>query len=147
MRDLTKKEKKQFDIFIKGYIEGLKGVPVSVRVKYHIRNEILSPNEVRTVLEEKGIKYMKNDVISPVPANDDILESYKDKVRFWKRSKVALKEYKQGYIDGYFRALSSEQPRAFLDPELNEDIYKYLQSTWLYEHEYGGGSDAGSESV
>lgn len=133
MRDLTKKEKKQFDIFIKGYVEGLKGVPVSVRVKYH--------------LGDSELNYMKNDVISPVPANDDILESYKDKVRFWKRSKVALKEYKQGYIDGYFRALSSEQPRAFLDPELNEDIYKYLQSTWLHEHVYGGGSDAGSESV
>lgn len=132
MRDLTKDEKKLFDIFIKGYADGLKGVPTAVLMKFNISKEVF--------------KYKQNDVISPVPEDSDILESFKETIKFWNRNRNTRREYKQGYLDGYFQMLSSEQPRVFLDPELNEDIYKYLKSVWLHNHVYGGGSDAG-ESV
>ena len=132
MRDLTKDEKKLFDVFIKGYVEGLKGVPTAVLMKFNTSKEVF--------------KYTQNDVISPVPEDGDILESFKETIKFWNRNRNTRREYKQGYLDGYFQMLSSEQPRVFLDPELNEDIYKYLKSVWLHNHVYGGGSDAG-ESV
>ena len=126
MRDLTKKEKKLFDIFIKGYVEGLKGIPVGVLASYR-SVQALTPSEVR---------YIKNDIISPTPAEADILDAYHQSVFYLKRRKYLYEQFKQGYIDGYFRMMSSELPRAFLDPELNEDIYKYLQSTWLHSKVY-----------
>lgn len=108
-RDLTKQEKKQFRIFEKGYVEGLKGV---------------SPNE-------------KKEMLAPDAA--DIKDAFKKTVIIFKRNKLNYKEFHAGYTAGYFRAMSSEQHRAFLDPELNESIHEYLQNTWLHDKVFGKG--------
>lgn len=134
MRELTKAEKKLFDIFIKGYCQGLKGVPINIKGQY------LSSTEV---------KYITHDVklLRSTPMDDDILAAYKDKVPFCRRTKAKYREFREGYISGYFRSLSSDKVAALLDPELNEDIYKYLQSVWLHSEVYGGELDAGSKQV
>lgn len=112
-RELTKQEKKQFRIFEKGYVEGLKGV---------------SPNE-------------KKENLAPDAA--DIMDAFKKSFIIFMRNKKRYKDFADGYTAGYFRAMTSDQHRAFLDPELNESIHEYLQNTWLHDKVFGKGEANG----
>lgn len=109
-RELTKKEKKSFNFFIRGYVDGIYGVPSAVRAK---------PG------------------FSTGPGDGDILDSYKEHVKFFKRSKKAYAEYRKGYFDGWFKCLSCETARQLMDPDLCEDVKEYLQSIWLHDIVYG----------
>lgn len=122
MRDLTKAEKKKFDIFIKGYVEGLKAVSPIAKMTYS------NPDAKK-----------KLDDISP--NDDEAMDAFKKNVFVLKRNKENYKTFHDGFVAGYFRSLSSELPRPFLDPELNEDIMEYLKNTWLHDQVYGKGAN------
>lgn len=115
-RELTKKEKKLYRIFEKGYVEGLKAVSPMIKTRY-----ISNGNRSNVDLS---------------PADSDIVTSYKDNIGFFSRSKEHEKEYRNGFLAGYFRCLSSEHSRTYLDPEVNDEIRDYLQNTWLSKHIY-----------
>ena len=115
-RDLTTKEKKQYKIFEKGYCEGLKAVSPMIKSRY-----LMEGNRPAVDLS---------------PSELDIVQSFKDNVMIFKRSKTNEKEYRNGFLAGYFRCLSSEHSRTYLDPEINEEIREYLQNTWLSKHIY-----------
>ena len=108
-RELTKKEQKQFDIFIRGYVDGIYSVPAPVRAK---------PG------------------FSTGPGDKDILEGYKAHVNILKRSKKAYAEYRKGYFDGWFKCLSCATSRQLMDPDLCEDVKDYLKSIWLHDIVY-----------
>lgn len=113
-RELTKQEKKQFRIFEQGYVEGLKSVTPAAKLAF-----------------AKG-----GDANSIRPDSVNIMDAFKSCFIIFRRSKANYVEFHDGFIAGYFRALSSELPRAFLDPEINEDVKEYLQNTWLKKKVY-----------
>lgn len=111
-RELNRVEKKQFRIFEQGYVEGLKAVSPLMKLKKD-KSNFAHPND------------------------EDCQLAFKDKIIFFKRNKANYVEFHEGYVAGYFRSLTSELPRAFLDPELNEDIHEYLENTWLHDKIFG----------
>ena len=106
MRELTKKELKLFEAFVKGYSEGLNS---------------MTRRTVRNVLGA---------------SEEDIHVSYVDTISFWKRRKVIFEQFHNGYMAGFFRRCSSELPVEQLDPLRCSDIYHYLQSVWLHSYVY-----------
>lgn len=108
MRELSKKEKILFEYYVLGYCAGLKYVPA---------------NWVH-----------KNQV---VPFEDIVPDIYREDVRIWKRKKERYAEFYKGFVNGYFKSISSECPIAKMDPQRNKDIYEYLESLWLYHKIYG----------
>lgn len=115
-RELTTKEKKLYKIFEKGYVEGLKEVSPMIKSRY-----LMNHNKPAVDLS---------------PSELDITQSYKENVMIFKRNKTNEKEYRNGFLAGYFRCLSSEHSRTYLDPEINEEVREYLQNTWLSRHIY-----------
>ena len=115
-RELTKKEQKKFDIFIRGYVNGLYAVPSAVRAK---------------------------EGFSAGPGDKDILDAYKEHINIFKRSKKAYAEYRKGYFDGWFKCLSCETSRQIMDPDLCEDVKDYLKSIWLHDIVYGADKTEG----
>ena len=106
MRELTKKELKLFEAFIKGYSEGLNSM-----TRRTVRN-VLSASE------------------------DDIRVSYIDTIPFWKRRHKIFDQFHKGYLAGFFRRCSSELPLEQLDPFRCSDIYHYMQAIWLHSYVY-----------
>ena len=109
-RELTKKEKKLFNIFKSGYVAGIYSVPSTIRAKAGASME---------------------------PGRLDILDAYKVNVSFFKRSKEAYKEFHNGYFTGWFKCLATETTRQLLDPDLCDDVNDYIQSIWLHDRVYG----------
>lgn len=116
-RELTTKEKKQYRIFEKGYCEGLKAVSPMIKSRYLLENK-------------------NKPAVDLSPSELDISQSYKDNIVIFKRNKTNEKEYRNGFLAGYFRCLSSEHSRTYLDPEVNEEVREYLRNTWLSRHIY-----------
>ena len=117
-RQLTKQETKLFDCFIKGYCQGLKAVSPVVKEEYEKAN--------------------KKVTVSIEPSDMDILTFWKDTIPFFTRKtlKNCFGEFRKGFMAGYFRRLSSEDPLPKLYPPNNPDFYEYLKNTWLSEHVY-----------
>lgn len=108
MRALTQKENKLFLYYLLGYLGGLKHVPA---------NQVGSK---RPISFEKHI---------PI--------AYKEDIKWYKRRKDRYNEYHHGFIDGYFKSITSEKPICQMDPFRNPDIQKYLESMWLHNKVYG----------